>query len=299
VRLFGVMLGFALANCGHAAQFSEGVDGAWEFSQADGVCRLEHPVGDYGKARFTGVSGQPLRFEVLGHRDLFAPGPVNLFRVAPPWHADYPLEEALGPLPHLSGGGVNVSDPVATRVLMTLYEGFDAHVRRDGWYATAAEADAGAAQANVAVKVSSVNLRPLYERFVDCFKGVLTMSWAQVERTRVGYSNNVWKVDAGALERLETVAAYVSADSSVSQVFVDGHTDAIGSQQDNYRLSKHRADQVARFLEDCGVRPDLLTVRYHGAAYPVGDNETDAGRARNRRTTVRLDRQWPKLAALE
>ena len=101
------------------------------------------------------------------------------------------------------------------------------------------------------------------------------------------------------MERLETVAAYVSADSSVSQVFVDGHTDAIGSQPDNYRLSKRRADQVARFLEDCGVRPDLLTVRYHGAAYPVGDNETGAGRARNRRTTVRLERQWPKLAALD
>ncbi|MDH3644473.1 MAG: OmpA family protein [Gammaproteobacteria bacterium] len=288
VALLGV-LGSGLLQ---AAQFSTGVGGAWDFVEADGVCRLEHPVGDYGLARFTGVSGKPLRFEVLGHRDLFAPGPVNLFQVAPAWHADFPSDQLLGQVPHLAGGGVNVSDPVATRVLMALYEGFDAYVRRDGWYASAADPE-------VAVAVSSVNLRPLYEKFIGCFESVLMMDWAEVERTRVAYPVNVWEIDESALERLRAIAAYADMDSSVTAVFVDGHTDAIGSQRDNYRLSRRRADAVAEFLKSCGLAAELLTVRYHGAAYPVADNETDAGRAHNRRTTVRLERSWPELAAVE
>ena len=105
MRQFSLKLGLVLAAGVHAAQFGEGVSGSWEFVESGAVCRLQHPVGDYGMARFTGVAGQPLEFEVLGHRDLFAPGSVNLFRVAPPWHAQFPSDEALGEVAHLTGGG--------------------------------------------------------------------------------------------------------------------------------------------------------------------------------------------------
>jgi outer membrane protein OmpA-like peptidoglycan-associated protein len=172
---------------------------------------------------------------------------------------------------------------------MSLYDGFETHVGRDGWYGATGDS-------TVAVTISGVNLRPLYERFIDCFRGVLTMSWAEVERTRVGYSENIWQIDEASRKRLETLAAYVLADRWVAVIFVDGHTDTTGGQNDNTRLSKRRAEQVAEILTNAGVAAKLITVRYHGAAYLVADNEIAAGRARNRRTTVRLERDLPKLA---
>ncbi len=95
---------------GHAAEFSDGVGATWSLSTTSGNCVLAQEVGDYGEARFMGVKGQPLRFEVLGHRDLFAPGPVDLLRVAPPWHRDFPNTDVVAQIPHRSGGAVRTAD---------------------------------------------------------------------------------------------------------------------------------------------------------------------------------------------
>lgn len=262
--------------------FAEGQTLAWSFSRVDGSCRLEAGLGNFGAARFLGLPGQPLRFEVLGHRDLFAPGPVNLFRVAPPWHGQHPAAEPLGEVPHLAGGGVVMTDPVATQVLMDLYAGFDAHLSRRAWYSPA----------HVVVKVSSMSLRAEYQNFVDCLRGVLANSWADVERTRIGYDTDVWVLSKPDRELLGRVADYVRADVTVSAVYVDGHTDSSGTPTTNALLAKRRAQTIADYLGSRGIEANKLIVRYHGAGYPVSDNATPAGRAHNRRTTVRIERNW-------
>ncbi|HEV6954399.1 MAG TPA: OmpA family protein [Promicromonospora sp.] len=79
-----------------------------------------------------------------------------------------------------------------------------------------------------------------------------------------------------------------------AEVTVDGHTDSIGDDAFNDRLSEQRADAVAAVLAD--ARPDLhLTVRGHGEREPIADNEIDGkdnpvGRAQNRRVEVGYDR---------
>ncbi|MCZ6853822.1 MAG: OmpA family protein [Gammaproteobacteria bacterium] len=280
------LLGLLILNTamfGHAAEFSDGVGATWSLSTTSGNCVLAQEVGDYGEARFMGVKGQPLRFEVLGHRDLFAPGPVDLLRVAPPWHRDFPNTDVVAQIPHRSGGAVRATDPVATQILMNLYEGFDAHLARTGWYAP------GTA---VAVEISSVNFRPLYEHFIDCFRGSSAGSWADMERTRVTFETDIAVLGREAKALLKNVAAYVLLDPQVTRIFVDGHTDSSGMQRKNQPLSKRRAESVADFLRSEGIRKELLVIRYHGASYPVENNQSPGGRSRNRRTTVRLARDW-------
>ena len=218
-------------------------------------------MDDYGEVRFSGVVGQPLRFEVLGYRDLFAPGPVEVLRVAPPWHASYPSTEVITQIPHRSGGALRATDPIATRILMNLYEGFDTHLARSGWYAP---------NTAVAVEISSVNFRLLYEQFIDCFHGTSASSWADMERTRVTFDTDVSALGHEAEVVLKRVAAYVLADSQVTQIFVDGHTDSSGTQQKNQKLSKRRAESVATFLHSEGIRQELVVVRYHGAILSGG-----------------------------
>ncbi len=67
---------------------------------------------------------------------------------------------------------------------------------------------------------------------------------------------------------------------------LDGHTDAIGGAEFNQKLSLERAQAVRAALMADGVPGSRLAVRGLGATQPVADNNTEAGRAKNRRVEV-------------
>ena len=78
---------------------------------------------------------------------------------------------------------------------------------------------------------------------------------------------------------------------------VAGHTDNVGSESFNYGLSKRRAENVAAYLmTDQKIDPaHILTVGY-GERAPVGDNKTEAGRAKNRRVEILVYRDTIAVA---
>ena len=69
-----------------------------------------------------------------------------------------------------------------------------------------------------------------------------------------------------------------------SQINVCGHTDNVGSEAANLKLSKERASAVEKYLISKGIPDERITPIGYGSSKPVGDNATDAGRAANRRT---------------
>lgn len=71
-----------------------------------------------------------------------------------------------------------------------------------------------------------------------------------------------------------------------SIVRITGHTDNTGSDQYNYDLSNRRAVSVADILIDAGVGSGRLISTGAGESRPVASNETDAGRAQNRRVEI-------------
>jgi OOP family OmpA-OmpF porin len=68
---------------------------------------------------------------------------------------------------------------------------------------------------------------------------------------------------------------------------VEGHTDAVGSEDYNLGLSDRRAGAVRQYLVDHGIGADRLTVSGVGEARPVASNDTADGRAQNRRVELR------------
>jgi outer membrane protein OmpA-like peptidoglycan-associated protein len=64
---------------------------------------------------------------------------------------------------------------------------------------------------------------------------------------------------------------------------IAGHTDSIGSAEDNMHLSKARAESVRAYVILKGVDADRLVAIGYGAEHPIGDNGTSHGRASNRR----------------
>lgn len=70
-------------------------------------------------------------------------------------------------------------------------------------------------------------------------------------------------------------------------VLISGHTDDVGSKAMNQALSTARAAAVKDFLvSQEGIAADSLTTQGFGSSQPVADNDTDAGRSRNRRVDV-------------
>ena len=71
-------------------------------------------------------------------------------------------------------------------------------------------------------------------------------------------------------------------------VEVSGHTDSIGSDAANQTLSERRANAVSSYLIGQGVQRERFEVVGMGERYPVASNDTDSGRALNRRVEIRL-----------
>ena len=68
---------------------------------------------------------------------------------------------------------------------------------------------------------------------------------------------------------------------------VSGHTDSSGTEKYNYELARIRADNTAVYLSaQKKVDPGQLVVMSYGETVPVGDNRTEAGRAKNRRVEI-------------
>ena len=69
---------------------------------------------------------------------------------------------------------------------------------------------------------------------------------------------------------------------------VAGHTDSVGEPEFNKKLSEDRARAVVQYLVDQGLDASRFTPAGYGPEQPIGDNNTTAGRAQNRRIEFRL-----------
>jgi len=86
---------------------------------------------------------------------------------------------------------------------------------------------------------------------------------------------------------LDKVGAALASDELATFRFsVEGHTDSVGSESFNDRLSRDRAEVVKAYLIAQGVPPERLSTVGHGETTPVASNQTDDGRQRNRRVEL-------------
>ena len=89
-----------------------------------------------------------------------------------------------------------------------------------------------------------------------------------------------------AKDKLTTVAKYLQQEPDDKRIVVEGHTDSVGKDDANMKLSQARADAVREFLVMQGVRPDRISAVGKGKTTPIADNKTAEGRANNRRVEI-------------
>jgi outer membrane protein OmpA-like peptidoglycan-associated protein len=94
-------------------------------------------------------------------------------------------------------------------------------------------------------------------------------------------------IRADAEPILDAAASTLQAEQPVS-IAVEGHTDSTGSDEYNQGLSIRRAAAVRDYLEKKGIDPGRMTIEGYGETKPVASNDTDEGRAQNRRVELRV-----------
>jgi outer membrane protein OmpA-like peptidoglycan-associated protein len=92
-----------------------------------------------------------------------------------------------------------------------------------------------------------------------------------------------------AQSQLDALVPKLQSPDVVS-IKVIGHTDSKGTDAYNQALSERRASSVAAYLLSMGLAPNKLTSEGKGESEPVADNETDEGRAKNRRVELHINR---------
>ena len=75
-------------------------------------------------------------------------------------------------------------------------------------------------------------------------------------------------------------------DMEMTDITVYGHTDNVGTEQANEKVSAKRAEAVADYLKKCGMSKDRLITKGMSFTMPVASNDTEEGRAQNRRVEI-------------
>jgi outer membrane protein OmpA-like peptidoglycan-associated protein len=89
----------------------------------------------------------------------------------------------------------------------------------------------------------------------------------------------------GAREKLARVSGILLAHPEL-KVQVEGHTDSVGDEDYNQRLSENRADSVRSYLVAQGIASGAVTTKGFGKGQPIASNDTAAGRQQNRRVEL-------------
>lgn len=88
-----------------------------------------------------------------------------------------------------------------------------------------------------------------------------------------------------SIVELDRIVALMKENPTI-KIQINGYTDSIGKDADNLVLSEMRAKSVVNYLTSKGIQQTMLSFKGFGASNPVSSNETEEGRAQNRRTEM-------------
>lgn len=98
------------------------------------------------------------------------------------------------------------------------------------------------------------------------------------------------KIKEDSFPILDQVSNILVTNAGFEKLRVEGHTDNVGSDEFNAKLSQKRAQSVKAYLIQKGVAPKKIVAAGFGKSKPIATNTTEEGRAENRRVEFNLDR---------
>lgn len=107
------------------------------------------------------------------------------------------------------------------------------------------------------------------------------------------------ELDPVSFPLLDEVAAMLVDNPQIEVLQVEGHTDAVGSDAANKKLSQQRAESVRTYLVGKSVSKKRLVAKGFGEEKPIADNATPDGADINRRVEFNIVKQGPKKTIVQ
>ncbi len=274
-----------LASFANAQMYSADLTNSeWKISATPFACSLTHNIPVFGKAVFSRKAGGAEAFYLESQGKVVFPAGVAGAETLPPqWRND------LVPVPLGAFGVVAGNQPISLKTVQIAPLVAQLTAGMNVMYSSQPVATASSTSSVMRVVVNAKNFSAGYKSYQQCVAEIIPYSFAQVERTFVNYAEKPEGLTASNKADLTKVARYVKADPKVVGVFVDGHSDNSGTPEVNEAMSKQAAEWVSAYLVEQGVAADKITTRWHGDKFVIANNKIAAGRAQNRRVTVRLE----------
>ena len=109
----------------------------------------------------------------------------------------------------------------------------------------------------------------------------------EVEET-IQFETGSATIAAASTDLLDAVADILKNTPAIAKLTIEGHTDSTGDAEMNKSLSQKRADAVKDYIVAKGIDAARLASVGFGAEKPIASNDTDEGRAKNRRVEFKV-----------
>ncbi|MCQ4326758.1 hypothetical protein CXK94_16505 [Stutzerimonas stutzeri] len=282
MRLRPLVMLCLLASPANALTFQTRLERVqWQVEGDQFECRLVQPIAGFGSGEFVRRAGEQAIFRLQSPQRWLGAGSATLLAAAAPWQ---PTRSDINLGVVSVGGGeipFNSTHLQAGRLLSGLLEGRSPVVRHRTLHGGEA----------LEIRLLPARFGKAYEDYRACTAKLLPVNFDQVRQSQLGFPSADVVLDPRARARLDIVLQYLRADPSVNRILLDGHSDNSGNRLLNRDLSRRRALAVQDYLLANGVPQEQITLRFHGERYPLVANSSEANRAKNRRVTLRLERE--------
>ena len=117
------------------------------------------------------------------------------------------------------------------------------------------------------------------------------MQWLEKGRSfdiqNINFKNNSYEIQYTTNQILIEFSKYLELNKTLV-IEINGFTDNIGDKLDNILLSENRAKAVRSILLTQGISEERISYNGFGDAFPIANNNTEEGRAQNRRTEFKI-----------
>lgn len=249
----------------------------WRVSRNQIRCGLSLTIPNYGIAYFEQYAAKPPHFILRTWDEVQRFLPAKIIVTTPNWKTEKP-PILVGRLMVKPGEyGIYLRRDGALKLLAFLAQGYEPNFTY--------RAETGF---NTMVTLSPVGFQKPYSRYQECIGNLLPFGYQQVRESIFHYKEDSGELTDEDKEQLRRIARYVEADAQIKEIRVIGYADANGRKGYNNAISEERARTVEKYLLKLGVPTEQLSVTWVGELYPVARNDTDAGRAANRRVVITL-----------
>ncbi|WP_426357853.1 flagellar protein MotY [Pseudocolwellia sp. HL-MZ19] len=271
------------ANAG-MRQYAANLDNSmWQLSNESRLeCTLSHNIPNYGEAKFYSKADRKsnLEFELDMMRlpDNYSLAEVR--SVAPKWRpgvagytlANMKLHKQFAP---------SLPKKVAWTMLNELDQGMSPTFYYNDWYRSSEK---------ISVGLSTAKFKRAYQEFVSCVGNLLDYNFDDISYTVLNYQFGTDDLTKSSKRKLAMIAEYLSLDTELELVLIDGYTDSYGPRNANYKMSQRRANNIREQFVKTGIDPSRIEANGYGEKRHIASNDTIIGREKNRRVVIRMDK---------